>query len=58
MIRFLEQIKKYYPQVLLEGWKYIINEKRVRKYITNHLDIFTDEENSAEENSDQENYIE
>lgn len=44
--------------MLLEGWKYIINEKRVRKYITNHLDIFTDEENSAEENSDQENYIE
>ena len=54
--------KNYYPQVVLEGCKYIVKEK-VSKYITDVIETSSDdsdekdsdEENSNEENPDEEN---
>ena len=53
----------YYPQVLLEEFKYVVKKKKMPEYITNNIEISSDdsdrevydEENSNEENSDEEN---
>ena len=49
--------KNYYPHVLLEEFKYIIQGKTIPKYITDDIEISSDsdKENSNEENSDEEN---
>ena len=52
--------KSYYPQVFLEECKYIFKEKK--KYITDHLKISTNDDNSDEKNyserySDEENFF-
>ena len=58
--------KNYYPQVFLEECKYIVKEKKMSEYITDEIEISSDdsdrensdEENSNEENSDEENFDE
>ena len=47
--------KNYYPQVLLEEWKYIVEEKKIPRYIIDDIEISfdSDRENSDEENSDE-----
>ena len=52
----------YYPQVLLEEYKYVAKEKKMSKYIIDDIEISydsdkknSDEENSNEENCDEEN---
>ena len=49
--------KNYYPHVLLEEFKYIIQGKTILTYITDDIEISSDsdKENSNEENSDEEN---
>ena len=54
--------KNYNPQVFLEECKYAVIEKKMRKYITEDLEIYSsdkisDEENSDKENSDQESVV-
>ena len=44
--------KNYYPQVFLEECKYVVKEKIMLKYITDDIEISSDEENSNEGNSD------
>ena len=46
--------KNYYPQVLLEECKYVIQEKKIPKYIIDDIEISSDSdrENSDEKNSD------
>ena len=54
MILFLEQAKKYYPQVVLEECKYFVKEK-MPKYIVKDVEMSPDEcdkGNCYEENSD------
>ena len=34
--------RNYYPQVFLEGCKYIIKEKEVTRHITGDLEIYSD----------------
>ena len=46
----------YYPQVFLEEYKYVVNEKKMPKYITDGIEISFDEENSDEQNSDKEKF--
>ena len=46
--------KNYYPQVFLEQCKYIVKVKKIPEYITNEIEISSDEEISDEENSDKE----
>ena len=56
MILFLEQAKKYYPQVVLEECKYFVKEK-MPKYIVKDVEMSPDEcdkDNCYEENSDEE----
>ena len=58
MIGFAFRIgKNYYPQVLLEEYKYVLKEKKIPKYIIDHIEISSDfdEEKPIEENSDEEN---
>ena len=58
--------KNYYPQVFLEECKYIIKEKKMPEYITDKIEISSDdsdrensdEVNSNEENSDEEHFDE
>ena len=58
--------KNYYPQVILEECKYIVKEKKIPEYITEKIEIFSDDSdrensddgNSNEENSDEENFDE
>ena len=51
--------KNCYPQVFLQEYnKYIVKEKMMSKYITDHLEISTDEEISGEKSYDEGNYIE
>ena len=53
--------KNYYPQVFIEECKYVVKEKKMHEYITNDIEIFSDDsdkENSDEENSNEENSIE
>ena len=45
--------KNYYPQVLLEQFKYVVKEKKMPEYITDDIEIFSDD--SDEENSDKTN---
>ena len=54
---FFRTGKNYYPQGFLEECKYVVQEKKVSKYIIDRIEISsnTDEENSDEENSDKEN---
>ena len=49
--------KNYYPQVLLEEYKYVVKEKKIPKYIIDNIEISSDSdrENSDEENPDEEN---
>ena len=57
--------KNYYPQVILEESKYFLKEKKMSEYITDDVEISSDdcdgedsdEENSNEENSDEENWF-
>ena len=50
----------YYLQVLLEECKYVLNEKKMSKYIIDDIEISSDSdrENSHEENSNEENFDE
>ena len=50
--------KNYYPQVFLEECKYVVKEIRMPKYITDDVQISSDEEISDKESSDKENYSE
>ena len=55
MINFVfRRSKNYYPQVFLEECKYVVEEKKIPKYIINDIEISSDSdrENSGEENSD------
>ena len=45
--------KNYYPHVFLEEYKYVVQEKKIPEYITDDIDISSDEENS--DYSDEEN---
>ena len=47
--------KNYYLQVFLEECKYVVKEKNKSKFITDNMEISSD--NSDEENSNEENYI-
>ena len=60
-------IKNYYPQVFSEECKYFVKEKQMPEYITNEIEIASDDsdrEDSDEEkkidkeNSDEENFYE
>ena len=49
-----------YPQVFLEEFKYVAEEKKTSKFIIDNIEIpfdDSDKEDSVEENSDEENYI-
>ena len=48
--------KNYYPQAILEECKYVVKEKKMPEYITDDIEIFSDD--SDEENSDKENSYE
>ena len=48
--------KNYYPQAILEECKYVVKEKKMPEYITDNIEIFSDD--SDEENSDKENSYE
>ena len=37
--------KNYYPQVFLEECKYVVEEKKMLKYITDNIEISTGAEN-------------
>ena len=57
--------KNYYPQVFLEECKYVVKEKKMPQYITDHINISSasdredyDEEISNEENCEEENFDE
>ena len=48
----------YYPKVFLEECKYVFKEKKTSKFITDGIEISSDDfdkEDSAEENSNKEN---
>ena len=50
---------KYYPEVLLEECKYVLKEKKIHNYITDEVEISSDEEDllekiQMEKNSDYE----
>ena len=54
--------KNYYPQVFLKECKYVVEEKKIPKYIISDIETSSDydressdEENSDEKNSDEEN---
>ena len=54
--------KNYYPQVFVEECKHVVKEKKMPKYITANIEVFSDtdrdisdEEISNEEKSDKEN---
>ena len=49
--------KNHYPQVFLKECKYVVKEKKIPKYIIDHIEISSDSdrENSDEENADEEN---
>ena len=52
--------KYYYPQVLLDECKYVVKERKMSKFITDDIEISSDDsnrENSDEENSNEENSI-
>ena len=39
--------KNYYPQVFLEENKYVVKEKKKSKFITDHIENFTDDSDKA-----------
>ena len=41
--------KNYYPHFFIEECKYVVQEKKIPKYITDDAEISCDEENSDEE---------
>ena len=41
--------KNYYPQVFLEEYKYIVKEKEVTWYITEDLEIWSDDSDESDE---------
>ena len=43
--------KKYYPQVFIEEYKYVVKEKKVTEYITNEIE--TSDDDSYKENSNE-----
>ena len=45
--------KNYYPRVFLEECKYVVQEKKMPEYITDKIEISSD--NPDEESSDEEN---
>ena len=45
--------KNYYSQAFLEVCKYLVKVKKMHKFITDNLEIYSDEENCNEKNSDQ-----
>ena len=50
---------KYYPEVFLEECKYVLKEKKIQNYITDEVEISSDEEDllekiQMEKNSDYE----
>ena len=47
--------KNYYPQVFLEESEYFVKERKKSGYITEDIEISSDEEISNEENCDKEN---
>ena len=50
--------KSYYPQVLFEECKYVVQEKEMPEFITDNIEISfddSDKEDSDEENSNEEN---
>ena len=55
--------KNYYPQVFVEECKYFVKEKKMPEYITDNIEISSDdfdredsnEENPVEENADEKN---
>ena len=56
MINFVFRTSKnYYPQVFLEECKYVVEEKKIPKYIIDQIEISSD---SDKENSDEKNYNE
>ena len=52
--------KNYYPQVLLEQFKYVVKEKKMPEYITDGIEISSDSDRKDydEKNSDEENFDE
>ena len=52
--------KDCYPQVFLEECKYAVTNKKTSKFITDNIEISSDDsdrENSDEENSNEENQM-
>ena len=49
--------KNYYPQVFLGEYQYVVQEKKIPRYIIDDIKISSDSdrENSDEENSDKDN---
>ena len=50
--------KNYYPRVFLEECKYVVKEKKMPEYITDDIEISSDDsdiEDSDEENSNEKN---
>ena len=48
--------KNYYPQVFLEECKYVVNEKKIPKYVIGDIEICnSDRKKSDEENSNEKN---
>ena len=50
---FFRTGKNYYSQLFIEERKYVVEEKKISKYIIDDTEIFSD---SDRENSDEENF--
>ena len=57
MINFVFRTgENYYPQVFLEEFKYVVNEKKIPKYVIDDIEICDSDRNkSDEENSHEKN---
>ena len=57
MINFVFRTgENYYPQVFLEEFKYVVNEKKIPKYVIDDIEICdSDRKKSDEENSHEKN---
>ena len=51
---FFRTGKNYYPQVFLEECKYVVKEEKIPEYITDDIEISSDD--SDREHSNEENY--
>ena len=47
--------ENYHPQEFLGECKYVIKEKKMPNYITDNIEVSSNEEHSDEENSDKKN---